>query len=304
MSRARWWVIGGAAGVVLVAAAVWIWESTSGSPTPEDAAISYLRALESGDPDAVEATGVDVSTDALTAFAAATGVIEDAVVTSASDDRRARGGEEATVGISFVLDGEEHTAELSLTPVGGRWTVDASGLGTVTPTTTIGSFVTVGEQTLPTAEKASLLPAAYSVAPAPVALLDGRSALVVLPGEESEFAVEATLRPEATVAAQKQLDDYLTACTTSSDAAPEGCGIRIPWGTEFRAVSEFRYRVDELPTVTLDGTGFRAHGGALVATLVGTGQDGAARTTTYRTDSWGVRGDVTFTDEGLVLSVW
>ncbi|WP_226532471.1 hypothetical protein [Microbacterium paraoxydans] len=302
MSRARWWMIGGAAGVVLVAAGLWIWQTTTRSPTPEDAALSYLRALESGDPAAVEATGIEVSAEALAAFAAATGVIEDGAVTPAHDSGTP--DEQATVEVSFVLDGEEHTAELSLTSVDGRWIMDASGLGTVTPSTTIGSFVAFGEQTMPAGEKTALLPAAYTVGPAPVALLDGSSPLVVLPGEETDLTVEAALRPEATVAAQSQLDEYLAACTASSDAPPDGCGIRIPWGTEFRAVSEFRYRVEELPAVTLSEDEFHADGGALVATLVGIGQDGNARTTTYRTQAWGVRGDVSFTAEGLALSVW
>ncbi|MFK3676129.1 hypothetical protein ACI2IP_00270 [Microbacterium sp. NPDC090218] len=305
MSRRGRWLIGGAAAVVAVAAGVWIWQSTSRTPTPEESALSYLRALESGDPDAVEGAGVDVSAEALGAFAAATDFIEDAAVRTVSGgDGRPPGDEKATAEVSFLLDGEEHTAELSLTAVEGRWTVDASGFGTMTATTTTGSFVAIGAQTFPISKKTALLPAVYTIAAAPTTLLEGQSSMLVLPGEDSEIALDATVRPEATAAAQEQLDEHLTACTAPAGAAPEGCGIRIPWGTDFRAVSEFRYRVEELPVVTIEGTEFRADGGSLVSTVTGTGQDGTERTTTYRTDSWSVRGGVAFTADDLVLSVW
>ena len=105
--------------------------------------------------------------------------------------------------------------------------------------------------------------------------------------------------------AQERLDDLLTACAESTASTPpEHCGIRIPWGTEFRSVTSIRYRVETLPTVTLDGTSFTAEGGVLVATVSGTGNDGAPRTETYRTENWAVRGDATISDGGVELSVW
>lgn len=302
MSRRGWWLAGGGAAIVLIAAGLWLWQSTSRTPTAEEAAASYLQALESGDPSAVEATGVDASPVALEAFAAATALIEDAEVTSDPGDHS--GAETATVEIAFRLDGENHDAELTLTPEGGRWTVDTSGFGSATATSTVGAFVSVGEAVLPAGERTALLPAAYAVDAAPTSLLDGRSPLLVLPGEETEFAVEATLRPEATAAAQKALDAHLTTCTAPGSTPPEGCGIRIPWGTEFRSASEFRYRVEQLPAITLDGTGFHADAGVLISTVTGIGQDGAERTTTYRTDSWSLRGELSFTAEDLVLTVW
>lgn len=302
MSRRRWaWVIAGAAAIVVIAGGVWVWQSMSRSPTPEESALGYLRALESGDPAAVKATGVEVSPAALEAFAAATDLIEDTSVTSISGGD---GDKRATAEVAFTLDGEAHTAALSMTPVDGRWTVDASGFGTMTATTTLGSFVALGAQSVPTAEKTPLLPAVYEVDAAPTALLDGRGTLLVLPGEDSEIALEVSLRPEATNAAQEQLEEHLAACTAPADSEPEHCGIRIPWGTEFRSVSGFRYRVEALPKVALDGSAFRADGGVLVSTVSGTGQDGAERTTTYRTESWSIRGEVAFTADDLELSVW
>lgn len=306
MSRRRWWIVGGIAAIMLaVAAGLWIWQATTRSPTPEEAAREYLQALASGDRSAVEATGVEVSASALTAYAAATALIRDVEVAAADGEGRREGdGAKTTVETSFRLGGDAHTAELSLTHTGGRWTVDASGLGTMTATTTIGGFVTIGEEAVPSGQAVSLLPAAYAVSAAPSDLLEGEAALEVLPGSDSALEIEVSIRPEATAAAQQQLDEHLTACTVPGSAPPEGCGIRIPWGTEFRTASEFRYRVEQLPTIALTGPGFNADGGVLVATVTGTGQDGAERTTTYRTESWSVRGEVSFTADDVLLTVW
>ena len=114
-------------------------------------------------------------------------------------------------------------------------------------------------------------------------------------------------KPTATSAEQVQalVDEHLEGCAKSRGSEPpEGCGIRIPWGAEFSAVSGIRYRIEKLPTVEIDNDGFVSNGGVLVATVTGTGQDGAPRTETYRNESWGVRGDVDVTDEGVEISVW
>ncbi|WAA67259.1 hypothetical protein [Microbacterium oxydans] len=306
MSRRRWWLIGGAAAVVVaVAAGLWIWQSTTSEPTPEEAAAAYLRALESGDPAAVEKTGAVVSPETLETFSEATALVEDAEVTSIEGgDSAPVGGATAVAEISFRLADEEHTAELTLSPVDGRWVVDDSGRGSVTAAPSVGTFVAIGEHTLPAGEATALLPATYTVTAAPVALLSGEKSVTVLPGDETAVDVDVSVRAEATTAAQKQLDEHLETCTEPGTALPTGCGIRIPWGTEFREVSDIRYRIEQLPMIVLPGAGFRADGGALVATVTGTGQDGAARTTSYRTASWSVRGDVSFTEDGVALTVW
>ncbi|MDF2559622.1 MAG: hypothetical protein K0R99_1068 [Microbacterium sp.] len=306
MSRRWWWLIGGVAGVVvLVAAGLWIWQATSHPATAEEAAEEYLHALESGDPSAVEATGAVVEPETLEAFSGATAFVEDAEVVSVDGDHSEPvGGVTATAEVSFRLADEEHTAQLTLSPIDGRWVVDDSGRGSLTATPSIGSFVSIGEQTLPAGEATTLLPATYAVTAAPAELLSGESSVTVFPGDEQSIDLKASLRPEATVAAQKQLDDHLQACTAPGDTPPADCGIRIPWGTEFRAVSEYRYRIEKLPTLALTGTDFTAEGGILVTTVAGTGQDGAKREATYRTDSWTARGDVSFTAEDVVLTAW
>ena len=78
----------------------------------------------------------------------------------------------------------------------------------------------------------------------------------------------------------------------------------IPWGTEFAGVTGIRYRVETLPVLTLDGDSFTATGGVLVATVSGTGQDGATRTETYRTENWAVRGDIAITDDEVDIDIW
>lgn len=303
MSRRRWWVIGGAAVLVVLAAGVWFWVAMNRPSTPDDAALAYLHALESGDADAVAATGIDVSTTALEAFSEATALIEEPEVRGErEDDDNAAATATATVDVSFRLDGEQHSTAIRLRLTDGRWIVDGSGLGTLTAESSIGSAVAIGATTAPVQKPHSLLPGIYTVTAAPAALLVGESTIVVLPGDDAAVTIDATVRAEATAAAQAQLDQHLEECTVPATQLPDGCGIRIPWGTEFREISEVRYRIEASPVIILVPGGFSADGGVLVATVTGTGQDGAARTTTYRTESWSVRGDVSFTDDGLVLS--
>lgn len=292
-------IAGGAAIVIVIGAAViWIWQS-SAPVSAEDAATAYLRALESGDSAAVEATGIAATPEALAAFDEADALIDEAAVMAVEQTVAT-----ATADVSFTLGGEKHDAELSLALTDGSWTVDASGLGTVAAKTSPGTAFSLGAATFTASDDIVLLPAAYTAVAAPTDLLDGGVDLVVLPGGQAEIAVDAVLRPEATAAAQEALDEHLEECTSSGEIVPDGCGIRIPWGTDFRDVSEVRYRIEVLPTIVLSESGFAAADGALVATASGTGQDGTARTLTYRTDDWSVRGDMTFSDRELVLETW
>ncbi|MGJ0387574.1 hypothetical protein [Microbacterium sp. CGR1] len=133
--------------------------------------------------------------------------------------------------------------------------------------------------------------------------------------QSSSIQPSPAVSPTATVApvadaqslAQQQLDEHLESCTAkevAGGAVPERCGIRVPWGTEFAAVESVRFRIDRMPVLKLTDEGFFADGGVLVATVSGTGQDGAARTETYRTESWSVRGDVAVDGDRVDLDVW
>jgi hypothetical protein len=300
MTRRRAWVLASAVGLVLlIGAGLWIWQSSSRPASAEDTALSYLRALESGDAAALASVSTTVPKTSLTAFEAADERIEDATTTAVEQS-----GDTATAEVAFVLAGETHTASLPLSRTDGRWLVDAAGLGSVHAATSAGAFFMIGDATFAIGEEAALFPAAYAVTPAPRELLSGEADVVVLPGEAAEVSLDATLLPAATEVAQSALDEHLAECTTGGAEVPAGCGIRIPWGTEFRAVSDIRYRIETPPVLTLTTTRFDATDGVLVATVTGTGQDGSPRTTTYRTESWLVRGDVAFTETGVVLSPW
>lgn len=301
MTRRRGWLLGAGIGVVLLllAGGIWAWQTNIRPATAEDTALAYLRALESGDADGVAATGVSVSDDARAAFTAASGFVSDVAVTAV--DQR---GEAATADVAFRLGDEKRTAALALAREDAVWRLEPSALGSVRVTLTAGSYVSVGGTVLPADDSIALLPASYEIAAAPGDLLEGTAATDVLPGDDVAVTIDVAVRDAATEAAQAELDEQLGACTAAGGDQPEGCGIRIPWGVEFRDVSDVAYRVETLPSIALTPDAFTAGDGVLVATVRGTGHDGAPLTMTYRTDAWMVRGDVSFTETGIALAVW
>lgn len=295
MKRRTRWLIGGAivaAVGIAVLALVWFLIPRG---TPEDQAMAYLQALANGDITAVEATGADVSPSTASAFADASDHISKGAVESSTTD-----GDAAAVVVTYQIAGDRHESTLTLSQRDGRWVPNAaSALGSVQ----FSVPVTIAGTVLPP-DNALLLPAVYDVSAAPEEFLDGSAAIEVLPGSSQEVDVDSTLRPVATDAAQMQLDEYLATCTKPAAEAPASCGIAIPWAADFSEVSEIRYRVEQRPIISLTASAFQADGGVLVATVAGTALDGSAKTFTYRTTNWGVRGDVTFTDDDIVLSVW
>lgn len=127
------------------------------------------------------------------------------------------------------------------------------------------------------------------------------------PDSESTTTAAPVATPDTQAIAQRLLDDHLEDCTAeevTGDAAPQGCGIRIPWGTEFADVDGIRFRIERMPVLSLTDDGFVADDGVLVATVSGTGHDGAARVETYRTESWQLRGDLTVDGDEVDIDVW
>lgn len=295
------WLVAAMVAVLLIVAVIVIWQGQSRAGSAADAAHAYLRAIESGDAAAVQDTGIDVSDEALQAFDGATSVVSDATVISVDET-----GSSALAHVSFVLGEAEHDADLALVRSDGRWVPDGSGLAEVTVSTTAGTAVSIGDTVLDASEVLFLVPAVYTVAAAPTAYLTGSSDVVALPGTADDVEVEASLQPEATEAAQQRLDELLEACAAEKAVPADGCGIRIPWGTDFRTVDSAAFRIDTMPTVVLgdDGASFTASGGELVATLTGTARDGTSRTTTYRSENWAVRGDVTLAGNEMTLTAW
>jgi hypothetical protein len=293
VSRRSLWIIAGTIAVIVIAASIAWFLVPHGDA--EDQAHAYLRALADGDVAAVEATGVDIPATTASAFAEASDRIgEGRIESSTADDHS------ATVTVSYELAGARHESILTLSQREGRWVLEtASALGSVRLHVPVGIAGTV----LPPSE-AQLLPAMYDVNAAPADFFDGSARIEVLPGSTQEVDVDATLRPEATATAQTHLDDYLEACTQPAAEAAPSCGIMIPWAADFSAVREIRYRIEQTPVISITPSTFRADDGTLVATVAGTALDGSEKSLTYRTTNWSVRGDVSFTDDDIVLSVW
>ncbi|MGM1017560.1 MAG: hypothetical protein ACQEW8_08505 [Actinomycetota bacterium] len=299
MTRRRGIVVAVIVAVVIAAGGLAAFLLTR-SASPEDVTLEYFRALESGQQDSVTAAGIEVSPDTLAMFAAADDHVSDArVLTSVTD------GTTADVTVAYVLDGDAQESVLSLTQDGVSWSLDtATALGTVSATTDTGGVGVGDGTTIMTAGSTPALPAVYDLVAAPVAVLDADERVVVLPGQEATATLVPELRPEAADVAQQRVDEHLTDCVTPAAIVPDSCGIRIPWAADLARVDEIRYRIDEMPTVTLDTVSFRADGGVLVATVTGTDHEGTAASKTYRTTDWSVRGDVSFTADDIELSVW
>lgn len=130
-------------------------------------------------------------------------------------------------------------------------------------------------------------------------------------GDDTRIAAVRTIEnapsltgPEAAQRAQQRLDEHLEDCTEPAAEAPPFCGIAIPWAADFASVTGIRYRIEQAPALTLTPPTFRADDGILIATVTGTGLDGAAKTFTYRTENWMLRGDVDVTANDVTLSPW
>lgn len=282
--------------VVAVAAAATVWFLVPRGGSAEDQALSYLRALADGDPDAVRATGIEVSPEAASAFLKASEYLGDVAVKSSTE-----GESSTTVLVSYVLGDEQHETELTMTEDAGRWTPEElSALGSAN----FDQAVEIGDARFSADADAALLPAMYDAVASPVDFVEGNTELQVLPGSAQDVSLEAILRPEATTLAQEQLDEYVATCATAGAEVPASCGIVIPWAADFADVSEIRYLIEKTPAISLTPTTFHASGGVLTATVTGTSLDGAPSTVTYRTSSWSLRGDVSFADDDVVLSVW
>lgn len=297
MKRRTVWIIVGVAAAAAVAGAAAVWLLTPRDTSPEDHALAYLQALESGDVTAVQATGLEVSPATAAAFTAASEYISDVRVESPVDN-----DSPVRVRASFSLDGGRVDTEITMVENGGRWVPDErAAFGSVQADTDVA----VGDAVFARDAAASLLPAQYEMVASPTEFLAGSATVQITPGASEAVAIEATLNPEATEHAQGQLSTYVEECTKPAAEVATSCGISIPWAADLSAVSAITYRVEQVPTIALTMTSFQASDGVLVATVTGTGADGASeKTLTYRTSNWALRGDVAFTDDDIVLSVW
>lgn len=298
--------VGAAVAVALAGAAVWWWLG-SRSFTPEDTARAYLAALESGDYAAIDELRTTPLDDSIVAdaFGGASAYISESRI----EDVRAEGAA-AVVTAEVELAGERRGLSFTLDLVDGAWVLSGDDLGALRATTAlagapVGDSVWIGDALSPTGTDVAVLPAEYAVVAAPRGVLEGSTSAVVVSGEATAVDVEATLAPEATTAAQQQLDVYLDACTKPAAAVPAHCGLRVPWAADLSALDSIAFRIDERPALALsaDASTFDATGGVVVATATGTPRGGGSGSFTYRADDWALRGSVKLTGDEMVLSV-
>lgn len=302
-------------GVAIAAAVVvgcFAWWLVARSPSAEDAARSYLEALSAGDfatIDEMRAVHLDDETERIIAdaFAGADAFVKDPRIEEISS----QGG---TVGVraSAELAGERRELFFALGDEGGRWTLSGDYLATLEVTTSLagsdglaGESAWVGGALVPAGAPVSLFPAEYSVEAAPRGILTGTASVAISNDGPSAVALEASLAPDATEAAQVQIDGYADACTQAAAAVPANCGLRVPWAADLATLTSIAFRIDQRPVLALspDGRTFAATGGVVVATATGMTRSGADASFTYRADDWALRGTVSFEGDEMVLAV-
>lgn len=294
--RAVWPTVAAVVFIALIGAAVWALLPRGDSAGQR--AQWYLDALAAGDLKAVEATGVDVPEQTASAFLAADAYMEDVTIASVSESEGT-----ALVEAEFTLAGERVHAQWELMLEQGRWVPAVSTLGAVIVDAGPGAGA-IGDALLTREAEQPLLPAEYTITAAPSDYLQGSATVRVMPGSRQEVALKTELHPDAAARAAEQFDEYLATCTAPADQVPASCGIAIPSAGDIASVDGIRYRIEKAPVLSLDLGVFRADGGVLVATVYGTNTAGVETTMTYRTENWSLRGDVAFTGEDIVLSVW
>ncbi len=298
-------IVGIVIGAVLLAAvtATVVWWLSSRPGTADTAALAYLRALEAGDPEAVEALlGAPLDDTVRDAFASAEAYIAEARIASLDETTDGR----AIVTADADIGGTAHGISFVLTERDGGWKVAPESLATLRVDTHPGDSVWLGDVLVPAGTDLDLLPARYAVEAAPRGILSGTATADALGDDEVQIVeLEAALAPEATALAQEQLDAYVDTCTATAAEVPANCGIRVPWAADLTSVESIAFRIDERPVVALspDGTGFDATDGVIVATATGTSRSGGTESYTYRADDWALRGSVAFTGDEMVLSV-
>ena len=155
-----------------------------------------------------------------------------------------------------------------------------------------GDSVWVGGALAPAGTPVALLPAEYGRRAAPRGLLSGRARSPSATTSRSPSRSRSSITPEATAAAQTQLDAYADACTQPAAAVPANCGLRVPWAADLATLTSIAFRIDQRPVLALapDGRTFAATDGVVVATATGTTRAGATASFTYRADDWALRG--------------
>lgn len=296
MKRRGMWIGVGAA-LIVVAAALLAVLLMSPKESAEQRALAMLNVLASGDAEAIRAEWPAAPDDTLAALDGSTARISDPEIVSIS--RTAPDG--PLVVVAYTLEGEKQQAQLQLTEQDGR--LRAAGTAPFSAvsfdrTVTIGAVVVPAEQTV------HLVPGSYDVRAAPAEFVIGDLHVQAQVSGSQKHEIPVQLSEDAAPAAQDQLDGYAAQCTASADTVPDNCGIALPWPADLVEINRIEYTVEQTPTISLTLDAFAADGGILVATVTGEDFAGTTTSVSYRTENWTLRGDVSFTDDDIVLSVW
>jgi hypothetical protein len=301
-----------AGGAALLAAGVLVW-SLFRSPSIEDAATAYLDALATGDFASIEPLLADQVAGERRrlvedAFVSADSYISDARIEEITPDGRGS----TSVRASALLDGERRDVHFTMADSSGRWMLGGDFLATISATTALtatdlpaGNAVYIADALVPVGITVGVLPAVYTVSAAPRGLLEGAETTAASNDRPVEVTIRVDVAPEATAAAQEQLDAYAEDCSRASATVPEHCGIRVPWAADLAELDRIAFRVERLPLVEIgaDGQTFAATGGIIVATASGTARTGSSASFTYRSEAWSLRGSVSFDGDEMILAV-
>lgn len=298
------------AGVVVLAGGGLAWWAVSRGQTAEDAAGAYLRALAAGDLAGVQAMREplpEAQEELLQeAFLSASAYIAEPRI----EDLAEQGDGIVEVHASAELGGARHDIRFDLEGSGSGWTLVGDQAGALTVDAAVGDgvpldWVLVGDALAPTATPLALLPAEYTVVPAPRGILEGSADVAVGTGEPTTASLSATLASDAAERMQERVDAYADACAQPAAAVPEHCGIVVPWAADLASLERIAFRIEQYPAVAVsaDARSFDATGGVLVATAHGVTRDGSTASFTYRADDWALRGTIVLDGERAVLSV-
>ncbi|WP_261164577.1 condensin complex subunit 2 [Microbacterium sp. Marseille-Q6965] len=284
---------------VVVIGAATAWWLTAGGSEPRATAQRFLDALVAGDAEALRVV-TDADDDALALFAQAREHASGAALGAVETD-----GDDALLRATVTLGGERAEVAVPMRRLGETWIVQSATALTVTPG--LGDAFAIGDAAFSADEAPRLLPALYEVAPLPAEVLRGSAEVAILPGQETAaLDLDVAIADDATAVVQQHLAEHAADCAAATDAIPDACGIVVPWAADLRALERVAFTVERVPEVSLDtaAMAFEATGGALVAEVTGTAHDGTARTFSYRTDDWIMRGALAFRDAQLVLMVF
>lgn len=235
----RKFLVGGVAAVVVlaVAAGSYLWSQPGvGGGAPDAPVSAYFNALATRDgAAAAQLAGGSASGPLWAAGALSSGYTPPADVTVASisygaaaDETRREDHSYATVTVTYLLDGVLVEQAIAVSRDAGGlvrdWTITDGATGTLTVGAAAASWRAAGAQV--TGESTPAPPGVYDVEVAGGPLFADVATTVAVTGGDAGSGgapLALTLRPEATVEVQRQVDAFADACAAADDIDWSGC---------------------------------------------------------------------------------